>query len=285
MLKSLVSPRSNATEHIEAVIAERDFFREKYAAQMNEMEDLRNQLKESSRVIDRLRRRVLDLECENNNNAAAGVVNSGGEDVAAEEGGERIQKSVGGSGSDTVVIQDESTKSNFGSTEDQNEQSAANTQQEQKDDEEYPSEEEKEDEANQIRANAERLLQWSNYQSRRSSALSPTNSTLDDKNRSFNYEEKTNIDVSPNESTRSSGSDPTTNNNNNNNNSPCKEMEYSSIQSTSGGKMSKFLNGLKEIIDPPLLLSDDDEDYSDDDERDESSDEESGSIDHRSLDG
>ena len=42
--------------------------------------------------------------------------------------------------------------------------------------------------------------------------------------------------------------------------------------------MSKFLNGLKDIIDPPL-----DDELTSDDERDESSDEES-SIDHRSFD-
>lgn len=51
-------------QQLEAVTAERDFFREKYAAQMNEMESLQTELKESRRMIDKLRSQILDLEVE-----------------------------------------------------------------------------------------------------------------------------------------------------------------------------------------------------------------------------
>mmetsp|Transcript_19512 Transcript_19512/g.39771 ORF Transcript_19512/g.39771 Transcript_19512/m.39771 type:complete len:288 (+) Transcript_19512:160-1023(+) len=51
-------------QQLEAVTAERDFFREKYAAQMNEMNSLQTELKESRRMIDKLRSQILDLEVE-----------------------------------------------------------------------------------------------------------------------------------------------------------------------------------------------------------------------------
>ncbi len=51
-------------QQLEAVTAERDFFREKYAAQMNEMESMQSELKESRRMIDKLRSQILELEVE-----------------------------------------------------------------------------------------------------------------------------------------------------------------------------------------------------------------------------
>lgn len=66
MLRDLVQQaRAGGTNpELEAVTAERDFFREKYIEQVDEMESLRAKLKESQRIIDRLRGDVLDLEME-----------------------------------------------------------------------------------------------------------------------------------------------------------------------------------------------------------------------------
>jgi len=61
MFRDLVSPRSSAAAELEAITAERDFFKEKYAAHASEMEALRTQLKESQRMVDKLRNQVLDL--------------------------------------------------------------------------------------------------------------------------------------------------------------------------------------------------------------------------------
>ena len=81
MLRQLLSPsRSDAPpssgsvqQQLEAVTAERDFFREKYAEQIEGMDELKVQLKESQRVIDRLRSQVLDLEVERSRLAREGA--------------------------------------------------------------------------------------------------------------------------------------------------------------------------------------------------------------------
>ncbi|KAL3798223.1 hypothetical protein ACHAWO_003428 [Cyclotella atomus] len=289
MLKSLVSPRSNnAPEHIEAVQAERDFFREKYAAQMNEMEDLKGKLKESQRVIDRLRRQVLELEMGKDAASAAAAVVVSGESANRDNINEETTKQIANGSSSTsltsMIQEEDSIQSSSAAdiSKTVNEQSAASDVQHEEGEEE---EKEDDDEADQIRANAERLLQWSDYQSRRST-LSPSNtpSNNDDKNRSFTYDTTNDTSSTRNDSSSEFtriNSNSSISNEQQHSPSPLK-MEYSSIGSTSKqGKMTKFLNGLKDIIDPPL----DDYDGTDSEEdRDESSDEES-SFDHRSLDG
>eukprot|EP00574_Skeletonema_japonicum_P004449 CAMPEP_0201718618 /NCGR_PEP_ID=MMETSP0593-20130828/4094_1 /ASSEMBLY_ACC=CAM_ASM_000672 /TAXON_ID=267983 /ORGANISM="Skeletonema japonicum, Strain CCMP2506" /LENGTH=311 /DNA_ID=CAMNT_0048208961 /DNA_START=62 /DNA_END=997 /DNA_ORIENTATION=+ len=61
MFRDLVSPRTSAAAELEAITAERDFFKEKYAAHASEMEAMKTQLKESQRMVDKLRNQVLDL--------------------------------------------------------------------------------------------------------------------------------------------------------------------------------------------------------------------------------
>ena len=277
MLKSLVSSRNaSPTEHIEAVTAERDFFREKYAAQMNEMEALKSQLKESQRVIDRLRKQVLDLEMGQGGGESLSTihVSDGDADKLAGDGSNASLTSM----NEEDMSSSSDTTSNPTADAKGDETKVATVQQSMKDeappadsepDEDISSEKDEEDEADRIRANAERLLQWSDYQTRRST-LSPANtpSSRADEGKPFTYD-VTDANNSVDEENDDSFSL----------NSPPSKMEYSSIDSTSkSGKMSKFLNNLKDIIDPPL------DDVTDsDDERDESSDEES-SIDHRSFD-
>lgn len=253
MLKSIVSPRS-ATEHIEAVQAERDFFREKYAAQMSEMEALRLQLKESQRVIDRLRRQVLDLE---KNSCGSETAAMAAEDGVADE----IRKELS-------TEQEEEIKSSFVAdslaidTEDEPEQTTDDTEEEVNE----------KDEAHQIRANAERLLQWSDYQSRRSTT-SPINSPTGDE-KAFKFDDDS-------ASTKTDDSENTNPSEREESFSSPLRMECSLIDSTRKNKvkMSNILNGIRYIIDPPF-----DDGIISDDERDESSDEEI-SIDHRSFDG
>ena len=66
MLLDLVSKaRSGGTSaEIEAILAERDFFRERYAEQIQTIEHLNVKLKETQRVVDKLRSQILDLELE-----------------------------------------------------------------------------------------------------------------------------------------------------------------------------------------------------------------------------
>ena len=62
MFRDLVSPtRTSAAAELEAITSERDFFKEKYAAHASEMEAMKIQLKESQRMVDKLRNQVLDL--------------------------------------------------------------------------------------------------------------------------------------------------------------------------------------------------------------------------------
>ncbi|KAL3783373.1 hypothetical protein HJC23_013418 [Cyclotella cryptica] len=316
MFQSLVSQaRANgggSQEHIEAVTAERDFFREKYAAQMNEMEHLKSQLKESRRVIDRLRKQVLDLEMQRS--GSGGCVNG----VATAGGASAKNKALAGLGSSNTSLtsmtygEEESIRSSpcsvaeslqadeerlardSGGVEDKNarqELTGADNSEKQEqsthdgDDEagehKSNSTEEKEeedmssdkDEADQIRANAERMLQWANYQTTRRTTVSPSTTptakrTGEDENecvynlteldRTFGDESENSFLTSPQDLRNDS-------------------YQLHTPSSHNQGKISKFLNKVKDIIDPPSEY----ESESDD----ESSEEESTStIDHRSFD-
>lgn len=81
--------RSGGYAELEAMTAERDFFREKYAEQMNVMGHLNDQLKESKRVINKLRSEILDLEVEKSS--------------LVEQGGtiDKAPKQIGSSGGST----------------------------------------------------------------------------------------------------------------------------------------------------------------------------------------
>ena len=120
MLRDLVSQaRSAATSSsagdLEAITAERDFFREKYAEQMNVMEHLNGQLKESQRIIDKLRSQILDLEMEksstnivNTINNIGGGMGSGSSSVtcltSCEDGSVKSKSIAGDSDADVVKV-------------------------------------------------------------------------------------------------------------------------------------------------------------------------------------
>ena len=271
MLKSLVSPRSSTHEHIEAITEERDFFREKYAAQMNEMEALKGQLKESQRMIDRLRKRVLDLEM---GGAGADV------DGVESEKKDKLQADSSNTSLTSMIHEDTSTKSS--SIDDETTAVELNketettriapttheeTRKNEPDIDADPSDNE-DDEADRIRANAERLLQWSDYQSRRSTSSptdTPSRGSIVDGRRSFAFDDKKGGDD------RYDSISATT---------PSPKMILTSSaertnDSNGGGRVGKFLDNLMDKIDPLPTYSDD--------ERDESIDEDK-STDHRSSD-
>lgn len=170
-----------SAEHIEAVTAERDFFREKYAEQIEEMERLRSQLKDSQRTISKLRGQVLDLEvgrqkamqrsgssadtsltcttdCDDHTSKSSAVVESaaapcsendsadGLANANASEADENPTADPGCSNADTVP-------------EDDDEQSTPEG-----DSHKDESDSDDDEAADNIRANAERMLLWANYQ-------------------------------------------------------------------------------------------------------------------------
>jgi hypothetical protein len=294
MLKSLVSQRSSASnEHIEAVTAERDFFREKYAAQMNEMEHLKGQLKESQRVIDRLRKQVLELsmgagDCSaaiaaggSTKKEKASVSGSSNTSLTSMTYGDEesirsspcsvadcLQASPVGSpvGEDSSTPHEPSIDANDIIKEqstDEAEEDVTPTHDE-PELEEDESEAKDADEAADIRANAERMLQWANYQSTRRSMLSPSATPSIKDDGAFVYDvTETNQSTDTYDDSFSA--------------SPARNEKMNETSKQKNGRMSKLLSNLKDFVDPPF------EDESDLDE--ESSDDESIlSIEHRSFD-
>ena len=227
MLRDLVSQaRSAATSSsagdLEAITAERDFFREKYAEQMNVMEHLNGQLKESQRIIDKLRSQILDLEMEksstnivNTNNIGCGM-GSGSTSVtcltSCEDGSVKSKSIAGDSDSDVLkvietAVDDEVSEINnsipttTNNAQDVGSHTPTDNQEQSKTIESGESEEsgdlEKEgedsddddedddDDIDRIRANAERMLMWANYQtSKRSTPNTSILSQEDDDNES-----------------------------------------------------------------------------------------------------
>ena len=269
MLKSLVSNRSSTHEHIEAIREERDFFREKYAAQMNEMEALKGQLKESQRMIDRLRKRVLDLEL-GGTGAAIDGVESDTKDKSEASSSNTSLASMNHEDMSTKLssIDDETTAVESNKEMETRTSSTTHDETQQNTLEPDDLSDNEDGEADRIRANAERLLQWSDYQSRRST-LSPTDTpsrgSIADGRSSFGFDDKKGGDDRYDSISATTPSP--------------KMILNSSAERTNdingGSKVGKFLDNLMDKIDPLPTYSDD--------ERDESIDEDS-SPDHRSSD-
>jgi hypothetical protein len=215
MLRDFVSKaRIGASAELEAMTAERDFFREKYSEQMVVMEELKGKLKDSHRVVDKLRRQILDAEVEKSRS----VQHHGGVGEAAK----LIGGSSGRGSTNTSVTshEDQSLTSGFrrnadradpdecaakvidgpdvrdsvtltsnlnDSDDERSTTSDQSTEEEKQADEESNGED---DEADKIRANAERMLQWAQYQtSKRStpntSIVQENTDGLDDESKSL----------------------------------------------------------------------------------------------------
>ena len=185
MLRDLVQARTGggiAAQRfsLEEVTAERDFFREKYIEQVDEMEGLKGKLKESQRVIDKLRSHILDLETEKTRLVeisgggeamAPKKLQSGGssrtsltcltcdDDITTKSGVEENNSESVIEGSDPDVA--ESPCSPVG-----DEQSTPGQElcEEEDEEENGTDNDDDDDEADKIRANAERMLLWANYQ-------------------------------------------------------------------------------------------------------------------------
>ena len=229
MLRDLVSQaRSAATSSsagdLEAITAERDFFREKYAEQMNVMEHLNGQLKQSQRIIDKLRSQILDLEMEksstnivNTNNIGCGM-GSGSSSVtcltSCEDGSVKSKSIAGDSDADVVkvietAVDDEVSEINnsiptttnnaqdVGSPTPTDNQKQSKTielgeseesgdlEKEGEDSDDEDEDDDDDDDIDRIRANAERMLMWANYQtSKRSTPNTSILSQEDDDNES-----------------------------------------------------------------------------------------------------
>jgi uncharacterized coiled-coil protein SlyX len=220
MLLDLVSKaRSGGTSaEIEAILAERDFFRERYAEQIQTIEHLNVKLKETQRVVDKLRSQILDLELEKKSRGGDvddDVTTSQIEERSSSCGNAEDPTSSSSRVGCSRVVDEPSkevetsldvgidaelpsspqqvankiniervSKNAASSLDDEHSTPIEDEGGEENDDDDEPSSDNDENEAEQIRANAERMLQWANYQSsKRSTPNTSMNfDSLDDGN-------------------------------------------------------------------------------------------------------
>ena len=208
MLRGITSPSVIRSE-LEACQAERDFFKEKYTENTAIIEQLNSKLKDSQRVIDKLRSQILDLELEKSRLASAN----------SEAGGDSSKDTSITCTSEEVVVENKNTisveKNKLNTAEVDNDDNCNNTpsksivqeavaldnvgdssvdvdspaqtdkiciEEEEKD--EDNEEEEDDDDIDKIRANAERMLLWANYQTSKRSNSTPKFEEDDDESKS-----------------------------------------------------------------------------------------------------
>jgi hypothetical protein len=283
MFRDLVSPRprSSAAAELEAITAERDFFKEKYAAHASEMEALRTQLRESQRMVDKLRNQVLDLgqqvmelEEEKSRGGAKAQIVGANSTPSLEE----IKNVSGGTGpnadNETDSQQPRRNSNVFGelstpsankkqdAKEDENSEKENNDENEDVDDSEEEAEGESEgesdddgshdnDEAEAIRLNASRMLAWASYQSTR---RTPTKSIAadDDDDDDSGFETPDQTTKRPSAAyTLPTKIQSLLNDDEDTDGSSLVEQQQvasDSKQTTKGGGIGKFVNNLKDMI-------------------------------------
>lgn len=185
-----------AAAEIEAITAERDFFKEKYTEQIDAQEVHKNQSKLKDAMIDKLRGKILELEMEK---SKMSIENHNGESrptsVLTEE--DKSSKSCGNSTTDKGAKLDTEDTTPLGdnnNTHDtpaegcnnlhQNADSPMDKQRVEKEngvesDDSGEDDDDDDDDINKIRLNAERMLMWANYQTSKRSN-STTNKYEDD---------------------------------------------------------------------------------------------------------
>jgi len=207
MLRGITSPSVIRSE-LEACQAERDFFKEKYTENTAIIEQLNTKLKDSQRVIDKLRSQILDLELEKSrltgaNSDAGGdsskdtsITCTSSEDVVVEDKNSTI--SVEENKLNTIVDNDDNFNNTPSKTSTQEtvaldnsgdssvdvggtahtdkcieEDNGDNEKDVDNNDDEEQEDEEDDDDIDNIRANAERMLLWANYQTSKRSNSTP----------------------------------------------------------------------------------------------------------------
>eukprot|EP00985_Skeletonema_marinoi_P009984 scaffold4708_cov116-Skeletonema_marinoi.AAC.6 len=301
MFRDLVSPSRTAAAELEAVTAERDFFKEKYAAHASEMEAMKTQLKESQRMVDKLRNQVLDLsqqvmELEGEKSRGGGVVRQKQVDRPSLA---EINNSEHSTDKETDSQQPRRNSSNVltevstplvnkkqAAKEDENSEKENNDENEEVDSEEEGGESEGEsdddddshdnDEAEAIRLKASRMLAWASYQSTR---RTPTK-TIDDND---DGEDVMETPTQPTTRPSAAYTLPTKIQSlldDDEDTDASSLVEQQQVASDSkltakGGKIGKFVNNLKDMIG---TQSESDSSYENDDESHSSSDSECSNL-------
>jgi hypothetical protein len=155
-LLSKAAGHGGTAAELEAMTAERDFFREKYTEQMMKMSAMEEILSENQRIIHKLRGEILAAkkqhqQCQQqNSNEGATTMTASNANVITD---------------DEVSPKHDDTTHDDKDNESHSETSASSTNRDNNNNS-------SDNEAEEIRANAERMLQWAQYQSTKKSSSS-----------------------------------------------------------------------------------------------------------------
>jgi hypothetical protein len=237
MLGDLLSKAAGhgTAAELEAMTAERDFFREKYTEQMLKMNAMEEVLRDNQRMIRRLRDEILaakqqQQQQQQQKSEGLTITGSSGNAVTDDEvsvrHGDITYENDDDDGDDDKAQHSESSASNYSKIDDGGDSRNDN-------------------EAEEIRANAERMLQWAQYQSSKKSSPESLRRQMNSSCRksdanvvSFSANSLVDLDSDQDRDT----------------------------SVTKEGKMSKLSDNLRDMISPSAS-SDDDEECESDDER------------------
>lgn len=264
MLRGLVSPaKAPAPEHIEAVTAERDFFRDKYAEQIEEVAQLRGRLKESQRAIAKLRREILTAEedkagpvptpaptkARGGSTATSVTCPTDDDEPAATAAADTSAASAtpaAGDGAASANAVAETAAQHDESHADGPEEDACSTDDEEEEEEAASGSED--DEAEDIRANAARMLLWANYQTskRATPTASPAGGSVagsrcDDPAEAIVYALPARLDYADDDSSLGSSS----------RHPPPRAAGASASPRAGHGRVGALFHNLRDLIDPP----------------------------------
>ena len=230
-LLSKAAGHGGTAAELEAMTAERDFFREKYTEQMMKMSAMEEILSDNQRIIHKLRGEILAAkkqhqQCQQqNSNEGATTMTASNANVITD---------------DEVSPKHDDTTHDDKDNESHSETSASSTNRDNNNNS-------SDNEAEEIRANAERMLQWAQYQSTKKSSSSEQSLMRQQQNSSCRDDMKVVISA---KSLVDLDSD----------------QDRDTSVTIEEGKMSKLFDNLRDIISPSLSSDDEDEECESDDE-------------------
>jgi hypothetical protein len=231
-LLSKAAGHGGTAAELEAMTAERDFFREKYTEQMIKMSAMEEILSENQRIIHKLRGEILAAkkqhqQCQQqNSNEGATTMTASNANVITD---------------DEVSPKHDDTTHDDKDNESHSETSASSTNRDNNNNS-------SDNEAEEIRANAERMLQWAQYQSTKKSSSEQSLMRQQQNSSSCLKSDDVKVVISAKSLVDMD--------------SHLDQDRDTSV--TKEGKMSKLFDNMRDVISPSVSSDDDEECESDD---------------------
>jgi hypothetical protein len=232
-LLSKAAGHGGTAAELEAMTAERDFFREKYTEQMMKMSAMEEILSENQRIIHKLRGEILaakkqqQQQCQQqNSDEGATTTTSSSANVITDD--EDFSRRHDDTDNDEDGYDDKDNESHPETSASNNNRDSSSS----------------DNEADEIRANAERMLQWAQYQSTKKSSSSESSLTRRQQQNSSSCLKSDGMKV-VNISAKS-----------------LVDMDSDQDRDTSvtkEGKMSKLFDNMRDVISPSVSSDDDDD--------------------------